>query len=259
MNLFLLKEWFAYFHLKTDEHSLHSPFFYNFYLNIIHKKSFQNDFMQIEKKRESLKQSKQLLQLNDLGAGSKTTTAEQRTIRDIAKNSLSSPEFSQLLYRLIRNYHFTEIVELGTCLGINTGYLALANPQANISTFEGDKNIMLIAKETLNDFKNIQYLLGNINQTLPEFLNQQKNKIDLVYIDANHTYEATVNYFHQLLPHRHPQSVFVLDDIHWSAGMKKAWEEIKQNEAVTSSIDIFDAGLLFFNPDFKKQHYILHF
>jgi hypothetical protein len=41
--------------------------------------------------------------------------------------------------------------------------------------------------------------------------------------------------------------------------MKKAWEELKESKEVTSSIDLFDAGLLFFNQDFKKQHHILSF
>ncbi len=259
MNFFLIKEWLAYFHLKTDEHSLHSPFFFNFYLNVIRGNTESSEFKEIENKRSELKLSKYKIQLNDLGAGSKTTKSTERAIEDIAKNSLSSAKFSQLLYRIILKFQFTEIVELGTCLGINTGYMASTNPKSKIVTFEGDKNLLDFAEENLKSFTNIQFILGNINKTLPEFLNQQKNKIDLVYIDANHTYEATINYFHQLLSHHHPNSIFILDDIHWSAGMRKAWEEIKQHEAVTSSIDIFDAGLLFFNPDFQKQHYILSF
>ncbi len=258
MNFFLLKEWIYYFHLKTDEHSLHSPFFYNFYLNIIRSSSKETDFSQIESKRSILKNSQLEIHLNDLGAGSKTTSSQTRTIKSIAKNSLSSAKFSQLLYRIIKSFQFTEILELGTCLGINTGYLAMANPDAKVSTFEGDENLMFTAKEYLNQFENIQYFLGNINQTLPEFLRQQ-TKIDLVYIDANHTYEATMNYFNQLLPFQHTNSIIVVDDIHWSKGMKKAWGELKKHYSVTSTIDIFDAGLLFFNPDFQKQHYILEF
>lgn len=259
MNLFLAKEWLAYFHLKTDEHSLHSPFFYNFYLNVILEKSDPEKFQFIEKKRTELKESNRRIHLHDLGAGSKTTKSTERTINDIAKKSLSPAKFSQLLFRIIREFKFSDNIELGTCLGINTGYMAMASPTSKITTFEGDEKLLDTAQKNLKSFTNIQFNLGNIDKTLPEYLINNSKKIDLVYIDANHTYEATINYFQQLLSHHHANSIFILDDIHWSAGMKKAWEEIKHHKAVTSTIDIFDAGLLFFNPDFQKQHYILDF
>jgi predicted O-methyltransferase YrrM len=81
----------------------------------------------------------------------------------------------------------------------------------------------------------------------------------MVYIDANHRYEPTLRYFDALVKYCTPDAVLVLDDIHWSAEMEKAWEKIKQHEKVTLTIDIFDAGLVFFTPLYTKQHYTLSF
>lgn len=259
MNLYLAKEWLNHFHLKTDEHSLHSPFFYHFYRAFLKNNPSGAVFFEIERERSRLLKSETEIVLNDFGAGSKKMASNRRKIKDIAKYSLSSPHFSQLLKHLIQHFQFGQIIELGTCLGINTAYMADANQQAHICTFEGDANLISIAKDINKENKNVEFINGNIDNTLAQHLSKRINKIDLVYVDANHTYEATMNYFNQLLPFHHSQSIFIFDDIHWSAQMKKAWEEIKAHPLVTSSIDIFDAGLIFFNPDFQKQHFTLSF
>lgn len=84
---------------------------------------------------------------------------------------------------------------------------------------------------------------------------QQTFFYDLIYFDGNHTKEATLNYFERLLPTAHNNSVFVFDDIHWSAGMEAAWEEIKAHPQVTVSIDTYYLGLIFFRKEQAKQHF----
>jgi hypothetical protein len=53
--------------------------------------------------------------------------------------------------------------------------------------------------------------------------------------------------------------VFVFHDIHWSAGMEEAWEEIKAHPRVKVTVDLFFSGLVFFKPELTKQHYRLRF
>jgi predicted O-methyltransferase YrrM len=80
---------------------------------------------------------------------------------------------------------------------------------------------------------------------------------DLIYFDGHHTKEATLKYFHQLLPTANNDSVFVFDDIHWSPGMEAAWEEIKTHPEVRVSIDTFFLGLVFFRKEQVKQHFTI--
>jgi hypothetical protein len=47
--------------------------------------------------------------------------------------------------------------------------------------------------------------------------------------------------------------ILVFDDIHWSEGMEKAWEEIKKNERVTCSVDLFFIGIVFLRKEFKEK------
>ena len=57
----------------------------------------------------------------------------------------------------------------------------------------------------------------------------------------------------------HEDTVFVIGDIHWSNEMHEAWKKIKANPLVTLSIDLFEAGILFFHPDEVKKDFILEF
>jgi predicted O-methyltransferase YrrM len=259
LNFFLLKEYIRYFHLKTDEHSLHSPFFYNFYKDFIKSKKFFDNWKSIELQRAKLLKDNHEFEIYDIGAGSKVENSSLRKIKSIAQHSLSSPKFSQFLYLIIKRFKLQHILELGTSLGINTAYLATANPAAKVYTFEADPTAIEIAKKVNSLSKNIDFHAGDIALTLPEFINKAKPKIDLVYADANHTYEASIEYFNRIVPLLSENSIYILDDIYWSKGMKKAWVELKKRKEVTSSIDLFDAGLLFFNPDFTKKDYVLDF
>jgi predicted O-methyltransferase YrrM len=79
--------------------------------------------------------------------------------------------------------------------------------------------------------------------------------VDMAYIDGNHSYEATMRYYHWIKQKCNHNSIIVLDDIYWSDGMKKAWSEIKEDEAVTYTIDTFDLGYVFFDNIMPKQHF----
>jgi len=50
-----------------------------------------------------------------------------------------------------------------------------------------------------------------------------------------------------------------VDDIYWSSDMEKAWKSIQEDPRVTTTIDLFQLGIVFFNPDLHKNHYKMRF
>ena len=66
-----------------------------------------------------------------------------------------------------------------------------------------------------------------------------------------------MRYFELCLAHRTNDSVFVFDDIHWSAEMDQAWEVIKAHPDVMVTVDLFYIGLVFFRKGQPKQHFSL--
>ena len=75
-----------------------------------------------------------------------------------------------------------------------------------------------------------------------------------------HQYQPTINYFHQLLNKSDNDTILIFDDIHWSSGMEQAWEEIKMNDHVRCTIDLFFMGLVLFRKEFlEKRHFIIRY
>ncbi|MFP4093796.1 MAG: O-methyltransferase [Cyclobacteriaceae bacterium] len=257
-KLSLLQGYLSYWLHAVNQHSLHAPRVYEFYTQIILKDQPQQDFEAIEALREDLLHDKRKIRVNSPGAPSQVASSGERSIRHIARHGMSSPRFCRLLYRMARWQQARTIIELGTSLGITTLYLAAACPKARIYTFEGCRETAEVARRhfKLLNRNNIELIEGNIDEQLPPLISRI-DQFDLAYLDANHRYAPTLHYYELLRSKSHPTSVIVLDDLYWSAGMSQAWKELRQRPEVSLSLDLFDAGLLFFHPARQQQHHAL--
>lgn len=219
-------------------------------------------FPRIEQQRAALLRSTTTIRQQDYGTGAGTDSPNASTVRrvaHIARTHLESSKIAQMLYRLVNHLTATQqrpltILELGTSLGITTAYLAAPSAKNTVQTYEGAEEVLEVAEQVWRTLRltNIEPVLGNIDQTLPKLCPKQ---IDLAYIDANHTCEATLRYFRQLLPHIASHTIIVVDDIHHSPEMERAWHEIQTVKQVTSTIDCYHIGLVFFNPHYIRKHY----
>ena len=242
-------------------HGMHSPFVFDFILQVLNNKSGCFPPSSIETVRRQLLKDKEILEVEDLGAGSRLNSSKRRTVSQLARAALKSKKYAQLLYRLVKHYQPQTILELGTSLGITTSYLATANPSAKIITIEGSEAIARKAAENFKNLglSNIQSIKGNFDTVLPAALDQLPS-VELAYIDGNHRYSPTIHYFQQILEKTNPASVLIFDDIHWSHEMEKAWEEIKAHPAVQYTVDIFFLGFVFLRKEFKvRQHFTIRF
>lgn len=257
-KLFQLKSYFNYWLEAMDEHSLHSPFIYGFYRDVIIKENTEAIFQGIENVRKDLLADNREIKINDLGAGSSITKSVNRRISSIAKSALTSSKDSRLYYRILDHIQAQNVLELGTSLGINTMYLASNSFVKYIYTIEGCQQTAALAKTNFSSYKTNKINL--IDQPIEKALDHVFNRInslDVILFDANHTYEATLKYYKKCKPYMHEHSILIFDDIHWSRGMTLAWEEIKKEIEVTLTIDLYDLGLVFFKKNLEKENYVL--
>ena len=256
----MIKYYFQFLFASKNEHSLHSPFVFELYTKIIQSKTQFPVFLSIENLRKKLFKNRSIINITDFGAGSRIYKTNQREIRQIAKSAEKNPKFGKLIFRLIQHFKPSTIFDLGTSLGITTIYESKAYESSKISTFEGCPATAKLARENFEelDCKNIEIIVGNIDETLAQKLAQIK-QLDFAFFDANHRYEPTVIYFEMCLKKATEKSVFVFDDIHWSAEMHEAWQVIKNHPTVMISIDLFYVGLVFFRKNQPKQDFILRF
>lgn len=261
---FQLAKKYLHYYLSASNgkgHGVHSPFVFNFIQHVLNDKKEYPCYRFIEQKRKELLSNETVIEVEDLGAGSSVIKTNKRVVKDIAASSLKPKKYAQLLFRMAQYYKPKTILELGTSFGISTAYLASANSMAGVHTCEGASSIAAIAKQNFNElgFQNIHLTKGDFANTLPTLLSQL-SKIDLAFIDGNHRKEPTLNYFQQLLNHSTGSSIFIFDDIHWSAGMEEAWKEIKEHPAVTLTIDLFFIGIVILSPDIThKQQFSVRF
>jgi predicted O-methyltransferase YrrM len=258
-NLFQLKSFITYWLDAVTEHSLHSPFFFNFYSQTLRATGADTKSTTIETLRKQLLEDRTVIDINDLGAGSTQFRSSSRAVRDIARSSLSPRKYSTLYKNIISHFDNPVVLELGTSLGINTLYLA-ATMDARVTTFEGSVAVAERAKKIfeLAGSENIKLVLGNIEDTLPVQL-ESIDKVDFAFLDANHRYSPTIHYFEQLIRKAHYNSVFVLDDIHYSPEMENAWNTIKKYKEVHATADLYRCGIVFFDPSLNNQHLVLQY
>ena len=259
-KLQLLYNYVIYRTKSVNEHSVHSPFVYDLLLSTIYNKKNFYAYLQIEKLRNALSLSNQKVNCIDLGAGSKVNNSSTKSVQTILYSASKPSKYAQLLFRLVNHFQPTTIVELGTSLGISSAYMATANSKSKLITIEGCQEIANIAKANFEqlELKNIEQVVGNFDEVLPDAL-KIINQLDFVFFDGNHRKEPTLNYFSQCLEKANEKSVFIFDDIYWSAEMKEAWEEIKKNEKVTVSLDLFYMGIVFFRKEQVKEHFIIRY
>ena len=245
-----------------DEHALHSPFVYSLYTQAIRSRAKPPASAQIEALRKTLRHSGETVQVTDYGAGSRTHNGLVRLVADIARSAQKPPRYAQLLYRLAQYTNAKTVLELGTSLGLTTAYLAqaVAETGGQLISFEGCPNIADLARRHLTQLScgPAEIVTGNLDQTLADRL-VNLSPLDLVFFDANHRCEPTLTYFETALANAHNDSLFVFDDIHWSADMEQAWATIQAHSATRVTIDLFGVGLVFFRREQPKQHFVLRF
>lgn len=254
--LYQIKQYLKFLKASTNQHGVHSPFVYDLVTKCFYDKSKYKEYTILKQYRQSLYQNSNSITISDFGSGSRVFKSNNRVISKMAKTSGITSKRAKLLFRMVRYFNSNNILELGTSLGLATSALSLGNKQASIATIEGCPETAKIAQEQFRTLQlnNIQVMVCTFEKAIPELTS---NPYDLVYIDGNHTKEATLNYFELLLPTATNNSVFIFDDIHWSKGMTEAWDIIKNHPAVTVSIDTFFWGIIFFRKEQAKEHFVI--
>lgn len=236
---------------------VHSPFAFGIIHKVLRVKK-NNELSEIRKWRKAISSTKRNLKRSTFGAGS--SVKSEVSIGQLIKNISLPHKYGALLFAIVRYFKPTTIVELGTCCGVSAAYLSKASPDAKIYTCEGDTGLVKLAERNLRQLSVKNVIFHNTN--FSDFLNSDQvraAKIDLAFIDGDHSCNATISNFEKILLNSHNDTVLIIDDIYWSAGMTKAWREIKIHEKVRVTMDFYRLGLVFLKKELQKQHYRVRF
>jgi len=238
-------------------HRVHSPNIFNFFKYVIFSKE-KFDYSLAENTYTALRKNRESVTVTTFGAkGGKTKDVK---ISSLAKKSSSKGKYGRLLQRTANFLQPRKILELGTSLGVGTLYLSSGSPDSKIITVEGCTSIHNLARESfaVNNAQNIEAVNSGFDEVLDNLIAENQD-IDLVYIDGNHTYQATMDYYELFSRRLESGAVLLFDDINWSKGMSKAWREIVKDSKSTVTIETARMGIVFLNPKLTPKHYCTRF
>ncbi len=239
---------------------IHSPFVFDLVNRVFRNKIDTDIVFNIEKVRQSLLSDYRSIIVNDLGSGADMLKTNLRKVSDITRYSPVPQKYGVLLSKLAAEFGSPLIVELGTSFGISTMYMSASCPDALVYTVEGCPSTVEIAKQNFNEtgLKNIKIFTGSFDENFPD-ISHSGNKPGLVFIDGNHRKESVISYFNRMVEMSDSETVMVIDDIYYSREMEEAWDEIKQDEKVSFTVDIFRMGIVFFRQGVSYKNYIIRY
>ncbi|MBK9109149.1 MAG: class I SAM-dependent methyltransferase [Saprospiraceae bacterium] len=256
MNLKLfadrLEIYFNYYVKSKTIFQIHSPFIHHFLNAVFDADRIYYDFRTIEQYWRQIMDDAHEIPSSEFGSLHQQSLKQVKTF---AAKAISQPSHYEILYRLVYYLKPQKSLELGSCLGMSSLAMALGNREQLLTTVEGNTFLAEYCKQTFD-----KYQINNIhviNLLFSEFLkDHQLESYNLVFLDGDHHYEATLKYSKRILASLSANSVFVLDDIHWSKGMNRAWKEIIHWPEVQCSLETQRLGFLFKSPKITKGNFV---
>ena len=220
----MIGSWIDYLLKRKSEYKIHSPFVYDFMRKVLNDHGTNRDYDTIYRIARLLDKRKHI--------------------------SYNQRKQSRLLYRLVRYFEPESVVSFGKLSALNTSALALGHLQTKVYIEESDDLL-----ETLNS-------IGVVNVSLiqpAEFDSEHFKRLNtgFVFFSRDSFEEDTWDYLADCLSHKTSESVFVFEGIHHNRDMQDAWEEIKANEDVSVTCDLYCVGLVFFREGIEKQDFVL--
>ncbi len=254
---FRITSFFSYWLGAKNLYQVHSPFVYDWYQQVLKGSPIPRG-KEIDRLKKDLSRSSKEIVFRDLGAGSSGTKTQKlgRLISRAARKKASG----ELLGRMVQHYRPRRGLELGTHVGLSSLYCLAHHSFDEFFTLEGIEALAAIARQNFKKYEvHPTLLIGPFDQLFDNSLDVKILAPDFVFIDGNHQYQPTLQYFHHILPHVPDEGIIIFDDIYWSPEMKRAWTEIKSHPEVSVSIDLYFLGICFIRRKQAKEHFSFRF
>ena len=142
---------------------------------------------------------------------------------------------NKLLFRLVNYTRPRTLVEIGCGNGASFAYMLAARTSMEASSLDGN--------------------LAEITEQLDDVL-KDEDTLDFIHLGFTPYYKEM---FQKILPCVNERSCVVVGGIYDSSEKETWWKELIKDERIRISYDLYDIGILFFEPNRYKQHYIINF
>ena len=170
----------------------------------------------------------------------------------LARVSSIHRPWGTFLLRLVRELRPHSCLELGAAIGISAAYQAAGlnlNGAGVLRSIERSPNFAAAARELLAGLglEGTEVIEGEIDDVLEDVMTMAA-PVDLVFLDAGKRREQLLLQVELLLPHLAPTATLVMDDVHWSREMTRAWRELRSHPRIGLSADLWRLGVCRLQP-----------
>lgn len=160
-------------------------------------------------------------------------------------------KYDLLSFRLVNYFNPTTILEIGSGDGLNTLCLTSPSKKIRCKCFEVSRDKQEKAKQLYEGFnRSIEPITS-----LKDIIEIQ----DCIYLNLNNSssfFEWIENNVLNLIETR---SFIIIKGIRTNKRNHLLWNKLKDSDKVTVSLDLYNLGILFFNPKLYKRNYKISF
>lgn len=154
--------------------------------------------------------------------------------------------------RFVNYLQLPSLLEVGTGSGLSACYLSAGNEKMRCVTINPSLPEDVLA--VLSSIHSIENKRGDELELLAQYLD--KNKLDLVHIGYTPLYKEI---WEMILPHVEAYTCVLVSHPYADSMKKQWWKSVIADSRATVSFDLYDVGILFFNPKRCKEHRIVNF
>jgi predicted O-methyltransferase YrrM len=247
---FRITEAIHFYFKASTVHTIDSPFVFQLVRALFNREPLPW-LDKIDSIRKKILSEKRTFKRIDLGQGSSAAPGRQASVElgSWAKRSSIDPFYGGILHRLTKELQPTNLLELGTAVGLSAAYMASAIDQGQLTTIEGDPFLAEVARQTCDTlgFTNVQIKQGSF-ETVLKTIPLTEKKYQLIYIDGHHHPDAVHQYLDNLTHTLNGFRAVIVDDIRWSPDMLAGWKSLVKRPEWNLRIDIFRMGILLYHP-----------
>lgn len=172
-------------------------------------------------------------------------------ILDNKQINKKATKYDLLSFRLVNYFNPATILEVGSGEGLNT--LCLTSPSKKIRCKCFDVSRDKQEKEQL------LYEVFNRNIEQVASLENIRETQDCIYLNLNHSHSVFEWIENNILSLVETQSFIIIKGIRTNKRNHLLWNKLKDSDKVTVSLDLYNLGILFFDPKLYKRNYRISF
>jgi predicted O-methyltransferase YrrM len=167
----------------------------------------------------------------------------ETSLRRLAEVASVDRRFGTLLYLCAKATRAREMLELGSCLGVGTAYMASAGCERIVSVEASPERAAIARRTAASVSAAAEVVVGFFDEVLPGILAGLERGLDMAWIDGHHRKDATLSYLDAIRPRLNRGAVVAFDDIRWSAEMLEAWRVLQRADGFADTVDLGSIGL----------------